>query len=93
MRDNTLYDRTYTEVQSAFFREQREKNGRTLDDVAYFVNVKKTTYYGYERGRRDMPMSVFIDLCRLYNLNYAKVFEQLNKETEKRCGKTALDDR
>lgn len=93
MKNVTLYDKTYTEVQSNFFAEQRKKSGRTLEDIAYFLRIKVNTYWTYEKGTRDMPMSVFIDLCRFYNLDYVKVFKDLNVLTEKTCGRTALDDR
>lgn len=93
MRNRTLYDNTYLALQSEYFINLRKQTGRSYDVVAYILNLKPSTFYKYEKGMRDMPVSVFVDLCLLYNKDYGEVFKELNKKTIEACGKTSLEDR
>jgi len=70
-----LYDEVYYEVLSEKFKKLRLESGRTISDVACFLNISMPGYYKYENGTREMPMSVFVDICRFYNIDYIKTFE------------------
>ena len=47
-------------------RDLREDNDLTQQKVADYLNMKRSQYSRYERGIRDIPTDVLINLARLY---------------------------
>lgn len=48
-------------------RDLREDNDLTQQALAEILNVEQTTYSKYERGVRDIPTEVLIQLADFYN--------------------------
>jgi transcriptional regulator with XRE-family HTH domain len=49
-------------------RSLREDNDLTQTQVAAYLGTSQTMYARYEREANEMPLRVFIALCRLYNV-------------------------
>lgn len=79
-----LYDENYRSVTSEYFTTLRTNERRTVEEVANAVGLKVSTYYHYEKGLRDMPISTFIALCEYYKKDYAEIFRYFNDETTAR---------
>ena len=47
-------------------RDLREDNDLTQQKVADYLNMKQSQYSRYERGVRDIPTDVLINLAKLY---------------------------
>lgn len=47
-------------------KDLREDNDFSQQYVAHFLNMKQPQYSRYERGLRDVPTDVLINLARLY---------------------------
>ena len=88
MLNNKLYDDNYRNALSEYFISLRNENRRTFEEVALALNLKPNTFYHYECGKRDMPISVFVDLCKYYGLNHVEVFEKINAEATARTQRT-----
>lgn len=48
-------------------RNLREDSDRTQKEVAEYLFCDQSLYSKYERGIRDVPVSIIIKLARLYN--------------------------
>ncbi len=48
-------------------RNLREDSDRTQREVSEYLFCDQSLYSKYERGLRDVPVSVIIKLARLYN--------------------------
>lgn len=64
-------------------KQIRLQNKMTQKDVANSLNIPKTTYIGYEHGRRKLPVPIAIELGKIYNLNWTIFFDDyvLNTRT------------
>ena len=47
-------------------RDLREDNDLTQQKVADYLNMKQSQYSRYERGVRDIPTDILINLAKLY---------------------------
>lgn len=47
----------------------RLKNKETQKDVADMLGINVTVYARYERGERDLPLSIAKKLAKLYNVS------------------------
>jgi len=52
-----------------YFRNLREDNDLTQDDIAKVLETSQTMYARYERGANEMPIRHFITLCKYYNVS------------------------
>ena len=61
----------------------RLQNKLTQKEVANLLDIPKTTYIGYEQGRRKLPVPIAIELGKIYNVNWAIFFDSnvLNTRT------------
>lgn len=48
--------------------ELRNSRGWTIDDVSIRLNIARSTYAGYEYGRRDVPNEMLVKIAELYNV-------------------------
>lgn len=48
-------------------RDMREDHDLNQSDLAKMLNMTQTGYSKYERGERDIPTAILIQLARLYN--------------------------
>ena len=48
-------------------RNLREDNDKTQKEVAEYLFCDQSLYSKYERGVRDVPVSIIIKLSKLYN--------------------------
>lgn len=49
-------------------RDLREDSDRTQTDIARYLNMQLTVYQRYERGERELPLWVAIELADLYDV-------------------------
>ena len=57
-------------------RDLREDNDLTQNEVAKHLNMKQPQYQRYEKGIRDIPSDVLIELSNLYNVSVDYILEQ-----------------
>ena len=59
----------------------KTKNNYSTEEMAKLLNLKKATYYSYEKGIRQMPYIVLRDFLALRNENYdaelVKILDEL----------------
>lgn len=48
-------------------RDMREDHDLNQSDLAKMLNMTQTGYSKYERGERDIPTAILIQLARIYN--------------------------
>ncbi|MCM1106799.1 MAG: helix-turn-helix domain-containing protein [Blautia sp.] len=48
-------------------RNLREDNDLTQKEIAAYLNCSQVAYSYYELGRRDVPVSVIIQLAKFYH--------------------------
>ena len=77
MKDDP-FDRAYMQAVGEFLSEKRKMSGRTLDDIAFVIDIKWNTLYKYERGDRQIPIEVLQKLCRFYNVDFLQTFRDIN---------------
>lgn len=54
-------------------KEARTDKGLTQADVAAQLGIKKNTVSNYEKGITNPDMDSFIELCKLYDLDFAEI--------------------
>ena len=57
-------------------RDLREDNDLTQSEVAKRLNMKQPQYHRYEKGIRDIPTDVLIELSELYNVSIDYILGQ-----------------
>lgn len=78
------YDRIFNEVFSEYFIDKRKERGLSRKYVSDRLLLPESTFTFYEKGKRDVPISVFKKMCAIYDLDFHVVFRQLDEETTKR---------
>ena len=56
----------------AYYRriqELREDHDKTQRDIAEFLNMPQSQYWRYERGYRDIPTDILIQLADYYKVS------------------------
>lgn len=56
-------------------KEYRGKAGLTQKDLAEKVGLKQQRYNHYERGRRELPVSVAKEIGRILEIDWWKLYE------------------
>lgn len=56
-------------------KEYREKVGLSQKDLAEKVGLKQQRYNHYERGRRELPVSVAKEIGRILEIDWWKLYE------------------
>lgn len=57
-------------------RDLREDNDLTQSEVAKHLNMKQPQYHRYEKGIRDIPSDVLIELAKLYDVSIDYILGQ-----------------
>lgn len=47
----------------------REDNDLTQAKMAAYLNIAQNTYSQYENGKREIPISILVKLCRYYHVS------------------------
>ncbi len=47
---------------------ERNKKGLNQEDMADELGISKSAYQNYEAGKRDVPLGVFKDMCKIFNV-------------------------
>lgn len=56
-------------------KDGRIKKGLKQSDVTNLTGIKNTTLSNYENGNTEPDMDTFLQLCELYELDYAEILE------------------
>lgn len=64
--DNTLCNEAF----GKFIREAREKKGLYQDDMAKKLGISQVQYSHYERGARNIDLSVALNICLILGLDF-----------------------
>lgn len=59
-------------------KDLREDHDYTQNFVASILGVKQNTYSQYESGKREIPISMLIQLAELYNTSVDYILEVTN---------------
>lgn len=51
------------------FKDLREDNDKTQQEIATYLGTSQTMYARYERGANELPLRHFIALCKYYNVS------------------------
>ncbi len=54
-------------------RGLREDRDLTQAEVAEYLHMAQNTYSQYERGKREIPVSALVKLCRFYQVSMDEV--------------------
>ena len=64
-----------------FLKLYRQKNNYTIAYVSNYLGIHRDTYSYYEEGIRDLPTSILIKLCALYQITPNDLLNYANKKT------------
>lgn len=64
--DNALCNEAF----GKFIREARESKGLFQDDIAKRLGISQVQYSHYERGARNMDLSVALNICLILGLDF-----------------------
>ena len=73
------------EVMEAYmkkFRDLREDNDLTQQQIADYLGTSQTMYARYERGASELPIRHFIKLCKLYRVSSDNVLGLMHNNKE-----------
>lgn len=76
---NTLFDKNYADAVSRVFSSRLEEKGSTLEKMAIATGVKYNTLFRYMNGSRQMPIDLFMSICRYLDLDFAETFRLVNQ--------------
>lgn len=62
-------------------RNLREDSDKTQKEVAEYLFCDQSLYSKYERGLRDVPVSIIIKLARLYNTSTDYILGLTDRKT------------
>lgn len=79
-----VYDRYFNEVFSEYFIALRKEKRYTRTDVAKLLNYNLNTFTCYEKGTRDIPISVMRELCKFYGVDFYDTFRYICEESDRR---------
>ena len=58
----------------------REDNDKLQKDIAKYLNITQQQYSLYERGIRDLPIDLLIELANFYNVSTDYILDRTNKK-------------
>lgn len=64
---------------SRVLKNEREKKGLLLIDVANDIGLSRQRLSNYEKGKRSLPIDIYINLCKYYNIDHLSLFEDAQK--------------
>lgn len=62
----------------------REDNDYTQEFVASYLKINRVVYNRYENGIREIPISLLIELAKLYNVSIDYIVGISNKKSGKK---------
>lgn len=68
------------------FRDLRDDNDLTQDEVAKYLGTSQTMYARYEREANELPVRHLKSLCQLYNVSADYILD-LKKDKKRETGK------
>ncbi len=60
-------------------RDLREDADKTQDEIAEILNMKRTVYWRYETGEREIPVWAVIQLADYYKTSTDYILGRTNK--------------
>lgn len=61
-------------------KDLREDNDYTQDFIAKYLKINRVVYNRYENGIREIPISLLIQLSKLYNVSIDYIVGISNKK-------------
>lgn len=58
-------------------KEARENSGLSLREVAELIGKNHSTIHSYETGRNAINVDVMDEICRIYNVNYLDILNEI----------------
>lgn len=55
---------------------KRIMRGLTQRDVYETIGLSKSAYHSYEKGRRDIPMTALVAICRVVQVEPARLVQE-----------------
>ena len=75
------YDKEFQNKLREYISHLRKTKKVTMDEVSDYLGVSKALYSRYEKGTRNIPLSVLKELCEYYGLNYYNSFKVIDMNT------------
>lgn len=66
---------------AARIAQVRHHHGFSQGVMAAKLGLSDSAYKNYEKGRRDIPLSVALRLCSMFNLNFMWLFTGIGKQS------------
>ena len=63
----------------------REDNDITQTNIAKYLNIAQNTYSQYENGKREIPISVLIQICQYYKVSSDYILGLAKKRNNMIC--------
>lgn len=79
-----VFDKYFNEVFSEYFTNLRKETRYTRTEVAKHLRINLNTFSCYEKGTRDVPISVMRDMCSFYGIDFYDTFKQICDESIRR---------
>lgn len=77
------YDKLFMKYLGEYFQELRQERRLTRKELSQFLKVNENTLFFYETGKRDMPLSLFKNLCLFFGKDYVETFNEIDKKASK----------
>lgn len=82
MTDIEDYGRRFGQAVAAELRAARGRKDITLEALAEMVGLSRSAATNYLKGRREIPMSTFLALCRALDVSPREVFQAAQDAVE-----------
>lgn len=77
-----LYGKRFSEAVSAELRAERARTNQTVASIVETTGLAKSTVLYYLNGKRDIPTTSFVDLCRALGVSPIVIFERAESGLE-----------
>lgn len=78
------FDQFFNDVFSEYFINLRKEKRYTRTEVAKRLHINLNTLTCYEKGSRDIPISVLKELCNFYGVDFYETFKYICEESSRR---------
>lgn len=72
----SIYGVRFAKAIAKQLQEQKQKAGKTNQDIADVTGTSPVTVLRYLKGQRTMPIDVFADICKALNINPGDVLDK-----------------
>lgn len=72
---NFDYDKEFQKKLREYVSLLRKERKKTMEEVSDYLSISKALYSRYEKGSRNIPLSILRNICEYYGVDYYKSFQ------------------